>query len=210
MAITDHSQSLAIARGLRPERVREQRGLIDQLNQKLAPFRILHSTECDIKADGTLDYEDKVLKEFDLVSASIHSGLGQPKAQMTDRIITAMRNPYIRVLNHPTGRLLGRREGAEVDLEAIFRAALETGVALEINASPERLDLDDLGARRAMELGIPLVISTDAHHSAHLGFMRYGVGMARRGWVEKKQVLNALPLESFLARLRSPVWGQKG
>lgn len=202
VAITDHSQSLAIARGLSPERVREQRQRIQELNERLKPFRVLQGTEMDIRSDGTLDYPDEVLREFDVVSASIHSGLNQPKEKITQRLIAAMCNPYVDVVNHPTSRLLGRREAYEVDLEAVLRVAAETGVALEINASPERLDLDDVWARRAIQMGIPLTVSTDAHSTVHLGFMTFGVGTARRGWVERHHVINCSPLDDFLTRLR--------
>ncbi|MCL4459158.1 MAG: DNA polymerase/3'-5' exonuclease PolX [Chloroflexi bacterium] len=201
LAICDHSQSLGIARGLSLERVREQRKTIIELNKKLYPFRLLAGIEVDIRGDGTLDYDDEVLQAFDLVSASIHSGFGQSKERITQRLIGAIQNPYVDVICHPTGRLIGKREAYELDLEAVLEAAAQTYTALEINAAPDRLDLDDIGARRAVELGIPLVINTDAHSTSQLGFARYGIATARRGWVDSRSVLNTLPLEQLLARL---------
>ena len=202
LAICDHSKSLGVAHGLSIERVREQRQDIDELNERLHPFRILAGIEMDIRADGTLDYDDEVLKEFDIVSASIHFAMGQPVDKITQRVIAAMRNPYVDVFNHPTGRIIGRRYPYEIDLEAVFAVAAETHTALEINAAPDRLDLNDISVRRAKELGVMIAINTDAHAIPQLEFMRYGVATARRGWIEKPDVLNALPLPELLARLK--------
>lgn len=202
VAITDHSRGLGVARGLTIERIRAQRRAIEELNRRVAPFRVLHGIEVNIRRDGQLDYTDEVLKQFDVVTASIHGGFEQAEEVMTARIITALRNPYVDVLNHPRGRLLGRREGYAVDLEAVLRVARETGVALEINSQPDRLDLDDVWARRAKDMGVMLTIDTDAHSTGHLALMRYGLGVARRGWLEARNVLNTLPLAELLVRLR--------
>ena len=201
IAITDHSLGLGVAHGLTHGRILEQRRLVDRLNRQYAPFRVLHGIEVNIRADGSLDYGDDILREFDVVTASIHSGFGQPSERMTERIIRAIRNPPVDVFNHPRGRLLGKREPYAVDLEAVIEVAAQTGTALEINSQPERLDLDDVWARRAKELGAMLVIDTDAHSAAHLSFVRYGVAVARRGWLEKSDILNALSVEQLLSRL---------
>jgi len=201
MAITDHSQSLGIARGLSPEDVMRQRRLVDKLNERYTPFRILHGIEVNIRSDGTLDYSDDLMRQFDFVTASIHGGFAQPIEKITGRIIQAIRNPYVDVFNHPTGRLIDKRSPYAIDLEAVLRAAADAGVAVEINAQPDRLDLDDVWTRRAKELGVTLTIDSDAHSVDQLGFMRYGVAVARRGWLEKGDVLNCLPLQRLLARL---------
>lgn len=201
IAICDHSKSLGVAHGLSPERVLEQRTLIDEANARLAPFRILAGIELDIRADGTLDYEDELLGQFDIVTASVHSGMGQPRDKITERIISALRNPHVYIFNHPTGRIIGRREPYDVDLERVFATAAELGVAMEINAAPDRLDLNDLAARRAKEYGIRIAINTDAHAAWHMDFMRYGVATARRAWLEKGDVLNTLPVDELLERL---------
>jgi DNA polymerase (family 10) len=190
IAITDHTRSLGIARGMSIERLRQQQELIRMLNQKYAPFTILCGAEVDILKDGSLDYPDEVLKTLDIVSASIHSGFSQPRATITKRIITAMENPYVDIINHPTGRLLQKREGYDVDLERVLKAAVRTGTALEINASPDRLDLDDVWSRRARDMGIRLSIDTDAHSTSQLSQMRLGVFVARRGWLEARNVIN--------------------
>jgi len=201
VAICDHSKSLGVAHGLSPERVLEQRALIDEANKRLAPFRIIAGIELDIRADGTLDYEDELLAQFDIVTVSIHSAMGQPREKMTERILSGLRNPYVQIFNHPTGRIIGRREPYEVDLEQVFSTAAELGVAMEINAAPDRLDLSDLAARRAKDYGIHIAINTDAHAAWHMDFMRYGVATARRAWLQKSDVLNALPVEELVQRL---------
>lgn len=198
VAITDHSPSLGVARGLSPERLGEKLREVDELNARLAPFRILKGAEVDIRADGTLDYPDEVLSQLEVVVASIHSGFEQGRERITERILRAFKNPNVDMLAHPTGRLLDRRAGYDVDLETVLRAAAATGVAVEINASPERLDLNDVWTLRAKELGVTICVNTDAHSPGQLGFMRYGVGVARRGWLEKKDVLNTLPLQQLL------------
>ncbi|GMR09727.1 MAG: DNA polymerase/3'-5' exonuclease PolX [Anaerolineae bacterium] len=191
LAITDHSQSLGIANGLTAKRVEKQRKEIVQARKGLKKnFVLLHGTEMEILADGSLDYPDEVLARFDLVIASLHTSLRQPREQVTERILSAIRNPHVDILAHPSGRLIGKREPADLDMDQILEAALEHGVILEINSNPERLDLNDIYARRAAEMGIPLAITTDAHRPEHLGFRRFGVGVARRAWVTSRQVVS--------------------
>ena len=203
MAVTDHSQGLGLARGLSPERLDEQIEIIGQLRRQFPQIHIFTGSEVDIHRDGTLDFSDEVLSRLDWVIASVHSGFNQSEADMTARIIRAMENPHVDAIGHPTGRLLGRRDPYALDLEALFRAAARTGTCLEINASPERLDLGDTLARRARELGARLVINTDAHAPSHLDNMRYGVAMARRGWSEAASVLNTLGAADLARRLTS-------
>ena len=201
IALTDHSKSLRIARGLDEARVAQQREVIRALNERLAPFRILQGTEMDIKRDGRLDYEDETLASLDYVSASVHSGMKQQRDVMTARILRAIGNPYVATLNHPHGRLIGSRAPYEVDMEAVVRAAADNGVALEINAQPERMDLDGVWARRGREAGAKFVINTDSHATRQLNLMRFGVATARRAWLGPADVLNTLPLDDLLAHL---------
>ncbi|MFN8521962.1 MAG: DNA polymerase/3'-5' exonuclease PolX [Chloroflexota bacterium] len=203
VAITDHSRSLRVARGLTVERLQAQRRAIDDLNERYAPFRVLQGAEIDVLADGSLDYPDEVLASLDVVTVSVHSGFGQPRDVMTERILKAIRHPLVHVLNHPTGRLIRRRSAYDVDLETVIRAAAEAGVTLEIDGQAERLDLNDLGARLAIEAGARLVCNSDAHSAYQLDLVRYAVAMARRGWVEPKHVLNTLPLGALMATLRA-------
>lgn len=156
----------------------------------------------DIRGDGSLDYPDDVLAQLELVIVAVHSGFEQSRERVTERILRASQNPYVRMLAHPTGRLLNRRPGYDVALERALQAAVHAGIAVEINASPDRLDLDDVWSRRARELGVKLCINTDAHSPANLEFIRYGVAVARRSWLEKKDVLNSLPLEQLLSHLQ--------
>jgi DNA polymerase (family X) len=202
IALTEHSPELGIARGLSPERLLEQQRAVRELNSRLSGFTILQSTEMDIRADGSLDYPDEVLRQLDLVVASVHSAFRQPAEVMTRRIIAAMQNPYVSIIGHPTGRLLGSRDPYETDMEAILKAARETGTAMEINAYPDRLDLCDRHARRAGELEVPVVISTDSHTVSEFANLHYGVSVARRGWLERKDVLNTLEAPELLQRLR--------
>lgn len=202
-AITDHSQSLRIAGGLTVEQLMEKLREVERVNAEVAPFRVLAAAEVDIKNDGSLDYPDEALERLDLVVAAIHSGFKQSREQITGRIVRALRNPYVGVLAHPSGRVLMRRDPYEVDVEEVIRVASSEGVALEINAFPDRLDLDDVWARRAVELGAVLAINSDAHRPAELEYMRYGVAVARRGWVQEKDVLNALSLQALLERVNS-------
>ncbi|MCC6175069.1 MAG: DNA polymerase/3'-5' exonuclease PolX [Chloroflexi bacterium] len=201
IALTDHSKSLGVARGLTEERVAEQRHVIDGLNARLAPFRILHGTEMDIKRDGALDYEDATLAIFDYVSASIHSAMAQEQAVMTARIQRALSNPWVTTLNHPHGRLVGSRAAYAVDMDAVIATAVAQGVALELNAQPERMDLDGEAAFRARVAGARFTISTDSHATGQLSMMRFGVATARRAWLGPSDVLNVLPLDGLLAHL---------
>ncbi|MDI3340110.1 MAG: DNA polymerase/3'-5' exonuclease PolX [Sphaerobacter sp.] len=202
VAITDHSPSLGVARGLTVERVQAQRRLIDRLRERYAPFCILHGTEVNILPDGSLDYPDAVLAGFDIVTASIHSHLDLPHDRMTARLVRALHHPYVDVLGHPTGRLLLRRPAYELDIEAVLRAAAAAGVAVEVNGQPDRLDLSDVWCRRARELGVLLVCTSDAHSTRQLGYVRYAVATARRGWVEPDGVVNTRDREALLAHLR--------
>ncbi len=201
IAITDHSKGLGVAHGLDGKRLREQIALIDGANRKLRDFRILKGTEVDIRSDGSLDLPDDALAELDIVVASIHSGFRQSREQITRRLVAAVRNRHVNVIAHPTGRLIGEREPYDVDMEAVFREAARRGTAMEINSYPLRLDLSDAHAREAKRHGIPIVISTDTHVRTQLDFMAYGVSVARRGWIEKKDVLNTMPAASLLKKL---------
>jgi len=208
LAITDHSAGRGIAHGLTAERLRQQLAEIKRLNQSLEGIHILSGSEVDIRADGSLDFDDELLSQLDVVVASVHSAMGQDEARMTQRVIRAMNNPHVDILGHPTCRLLGERPPVAIDMEAVFQAARQSNTALEINAMPSRLDLKDVHIQRAKELGDKLVISTDAHSSEQLDHMRFGVGMARRGWCEPHHILNTRPLAE-LQRSLSSVAGQK-
>ncbi|MDW8185668.1 MAG: DNA polymerase/3'-5' exonuclease PolX [Anaerolineae bacterium] len=200
MLLTDHSQSLGVAKGLTPERLWEQRREVEAVNAELGDgFRVLHGAEVEIRADGSLDYPDEVLAALDLVVASVHTGLRQDRERVTARFLAAIRHPYVHIIAHPTGRLIGEREGADADWEAILRAAAETGTLLEINANPARLDLPDALARRALELGCKLVISTDAHSPGEFDLIHFGVAVARRAWATPEDIANTWPLERLLA-----------
>jgi DNA polymerase (family 10) len=201
IAVTDHSKGLGVAHGLDEKRVREQIRLIDAANTKLSGFRILKGIEVDIRGDGSLDLPDELLAELDIVVASIHSGFKQVREQITNRLLSAVRSPFVSVVAHPTGRLIGERDPYDADMEAVFREAARRGIAMEINANPMRLDLSDQHARMAKRYGIPLVVSTDTHIAANLDYMEYGVGTARRGWIEKKDVLNTLGAAALMKRL---------
>jgi DNA polymerase (family X) len=202
IAITDHSASLGVANGLSSERLRRQAEEIRQANEAMGPeFRILHGTEMEIRADGRLDYPDEVLAELDLVIASLHVGLGQPREQVTERTLAAIHNPYVHMIAHPSGRMLPDRIGADLDWEAVFKAAVVTGTILEINANPYRLDLRDVHVRRAVELGVTLAINCDAHHADHFDLLPYGIATAQRGWASAGDVINSWPLERLLKHL---------
>ncbi|MCX8125637.1 MAG: DNA polymerase/3'-5' exonuclease PolX [Dehalococcoidia bacterium] len=202
LLVTDHSAGLGVAHGLDRERLDRQLEEIAALNRRFTGFRLLAGIEVDIRADGRIDAPEDVLSKLDIVVAAVHSAMGQSKERMTPRIIDAIANPHVDIIAHPTCRLIGEREPSEVDLEAVFKAALEHGKALEINAMPTRLDLKDIHAYRARELGVKLVISTDAHQAMHLPLMRFGIGVARRAWCEPKHILNTRPLADFLAAFR--------
>ncbi|MBM4351700.1 MAG: DNA polymerase/3'-5' exonuclease PolX [Deltaproteobacteria bacterium] len=198
VAICDHSKSLKITHGLDESRLLKQMEEIDCLNERMKGFQILKGTEVDILSDGKLDFSDKVLEKLDVVVASVHSGFKQDKQRMTRRIIRALENPYIHVLGHPTGRLLGARDPYEVEMGEVMEAAKKYGKALEINAYFERLDLDDIHCRKAKEMGIRVAIGTDSHHLDQMWMMSLGVAVARRGWLETEDVLNALSLKELL------------
>lgn len=201
IALTDHSKGLGIAGGMSIEEILGQHKRIQEINKRLSGFRLLSGVEVDIRSDGTLDYPDDVLRKLDLVVASIHSGFHQPQKKITMRLTAAMNNPHVSVIAHPTGRLIGERDGYDVDMEEFLRTASETGTAVEINAYPLRLDLSESFARKAGEMGIPLVISTDTHVLYQFGFMKYGIGIARRGWLEARDVLNTYPYKSLMKHL---------
>lgn len=200
-AITDHSQGLGIARGLTVERLLEQSEEVKAFNAEHKEFRVLHGTEMDIQLDGSLDFPDEILKKLDIVVAAIHSGFGLPRDKMTARIVAAMRNPWVSIIAHPTGRLIGEREAYEVDMEEVLRVAKETGTAMEINSYPMRLDLSDNYVRRAKELGVAVAISSDTHYSNQFDTLSYGISVAQRGWLEKGDVLNTLKVPELLKRL---------
>jgi DNA polymerase (family 10) len=202
VAVTDHTRAVRVAGGLtRAGFLREMRE-IDRLRKQAGSMTILEGAEVDILEDGSLDLDDRTLAELDLVVAAVHSKLDLPRAAMTARVLKALRHPRVHVLAHPTGRLIGRREPCAVDIEAVVRAAADHGVMLEVNAQPDRLDLDDVHVRLAREAGVKLVISTDAHRVEELGFMRHGVDQARRGWCAADDVANTRPLAAFRALLR--------
>jgi DNA polymerase (family 10) len=206
MGVTDHSKSATVAGGMHAEQVLRMVGEVRALNKTLKGFRVLAGCEVDIKGDGSLDFPDEILRQLDLVLVSVHSRFKMSQEEMTARIVRAVQHPLVHILGHPTGRLIGERAAYEVDMEAVLKAAQAAGTAIEINASPSRLDLNDLHARRAKELGIPIAISTDAHAIAQLDYMRFGVSVARRAWLTPEDVLNTLParqLYSWLEKKRA-------
>jgi len=198
IALTDHSQSLRIANGLSVTNLKKKKREIEKINKTVKNFRILYGTEVDIDSNGRLDYKDKILAECDIVIAAIHSGFRQSKQQLTKRIINACKNKHVDIIAHPTGRLWGTRDSYELDFEEVFRVAKDTGTFLEINSFPSRLDLNDIHCRQAKEHGIKLAISTDAHAAEQLDVISFGVAVARRGWLEKKDVINTLSLKELL------------
>lgn len=198
IAITDHSKGLGIARGLSEEKLMDEKREIEAINKKLRGFTLIAGVEVDIRSDGRMDFSDEALKEVDFVVASIHSGFRQNREQLTKRLVAAIKNPYVSVIAHPTGRLIGERDSYDVDIDHILKVAKETGTAIEINAYPLRLDLNDIYAKRAKELGIPIAIGTDAHIISQFNYMVYGVSIARRGWLEKADVLNTLDADMLL------------
>jgi len=202
LAITDHSVGLGIAHGLDIERLHQQIQKIKEINQRFSGIRLLTGVEVDIRANGTLDIPDEILAELDIVLASVHSSMNQSEEQMTRRIISAMENPQVDIIAHPTGRLLGERDPAAINMEELFQAAIQNKTALEISAMPSRLDLKDTHVYRARELGVKMVINTDAHRIEHLDLVYFGVRTARRGWCAAGDILNTLPLAEFLAFLK--------
>jgi DNA polymerase (family 10) len=200
MVLTDHSPSLGVARGLTLERIVEQKAEIDRLNAELAPFRILHGTEMEIRADGSLDYPDELLAVFDLVVASVHTSRNQPSEQLTARTLAGIENPHVDVIAHPTGRIINRRDPMPLDWPRLFAAAARTGTLLEMNGSP-RLDLDDALGRAAAQAGVRLTLASDAHRTEELSQLEYAVSMARRAWLTPDQVAGARDADALLAWL---------
>jgi DNA polymerase (family 10) len=207
IAITDHSAYLGVTGGVDAARLREQAAEVAAVNAEYEgrgdPFRVLHGCEVDITPDGALALPDEAIAGLDLVIASLHVSLRQPREQATARLLRAISNPHVDIIAHPTGRIINRRPGADLDMEAIFRAAAERGVLLEINSGPDRLDLDAGHVRRALELGVELTVNSDAHHPDDLAWQRLGVLTARRGWAPAERIVNTWPLERLLKRLRA-------
>jgi DNA polymerase (family 10) len=202
LAVTDHSRRVAMANGLDAKRLAAQIERIDRLNENLGSFRLLKAIEVDILEDGTLDLPDAILKDLDLRVCAIHYGLDLPRERQTRRILKAMENPYFNILAHPTGRLIGQRRGSDIDMERIMAAARQAGCILELNADPRRLDLTDAHCRMAKERGVKVAVSTDAHSTDGLGFMRFGIGQARRGWLEAQDVVNTRGRDALLKSMR--------
>ncbi len=197
VGISDHSESLKVAGGLSERDVDKKLEEISRINKKEGDFRVFCGTECDIKSDGSLDYADSILKKFDFVAAAIHSNFKMSEKQATDRIVKALENEYVNFLAHPTCRMIGSREALKLDLDKVFNVALERDVYMEVNSFPDRLDLNDLNIRKALDMGVKLVVNTDAHTVSNMDFMKYGVSTARRGWAEKKDVLNTLSVSDL-------------
>ncbi|MFM7517860.1 MAG: PHP domain-containing protein, partial [Pirellula sp.] len=203
IAITDHSKRVSVARGLDDERVLEQWAYIDRIASEYQDrLQLLKGIECDILEDGTLDLSDETLAKADWVTASVHFGFKQSREEITDRILGAIAHRSVHSISHPSGRLISRRPAYEYDLTAVIQAAAEHGKCLEINSNPERLDLNDLQAAAAVEAGVMMVINTDAHAVGHLELMKYGIGVARRAGIVKKQVLNTKTTKQMLAWLK--------
>ncbi|HEX5323280.1 MAG TPA: DNA polymerase/3'-5' exonuclease PolX [Capsulimonadaceae bacterium] len=201
LAITDHSQSLAITNGLSPERLREQIRAIQDAGDKYG-IHLLTGSEVEIKPDGSLDYPDELLAELDFVIASVHSRFQQTREEMTARMVKAVRNPNVDMIGHPTGRLINEREPYEVDMEALIEAAAETDTAMEINSSPNRLDLNDVHARMAKDAGVKIFVNTDAHATGYFDLLQFGIVVARRAWLEPKDVMNTRPYNELMDWLR--------
>jgi DNA polymerase (family 10) len=203
--VTDHSHSLGVAGGLTADDLRRQRAEVEEVNKKMGrAFRVLAGVEVEVRADGSLDFPDEALAELDLVVAAVHSGLRQDREQVTARMLSAIRNPHVDVIAHPTGRFIDEREGADLDMDAIFRAAAKAGTALEVNAYPKRLDLRDAHVRRAVDLGVKLAINSDAHDVEGFHWLPFGVATARRGWARAADVVNTWDVEALLA------WAARG
>lgn len=198
LGIADHTKFLKIEHGLDEEQLIQRNKIIDGLNKNFKNFRILKGAETNILKDGSIDIKDDVLAQMDFVIAGIHSNFKMEKIKMTERMIRAMENPNVDIISHPTGRILKKRDEYQIDFEKILRVAKETGTILEINAYPERLDLNDQNIRRAKEMGVKMAINTDTHRKDQLRFMEFGVAQARRGWAEKEDIINTKPLERLL------------
>jgi len=204
LAITDHSKRVTIARGLDGKRLASQIDEIARMNETLSGIVVLSSVEVDILEDGQLDLPNSVLSRLDFAVGAVHSAFGLPREEQTERLLRAMDNPHLAVLAHPTGRLIGEREGCDIDLERVLSGARERGCVLEINGQPDRLDLNEWHCKLAKESGVKLVLSTDAHNSGELAFMRFAVEQARRGWLEPADIVNTRGLDELRAALRRP------
>ena len=202
MAVTDHSQYLKVANGLTAERLKKQREEINRLNEKYDDFTILSGIEMDILPDGSLDFSDEILKEADIVIASIHSSFSQPKEKIMNRLKTALYNAHVDIIAHPTGRLIGKRDGYEVDMDLLIELAKETNTVLELNANPNRLDLSAANIRKAQDAGVKIAINTDAHRMETLDHMSIGVSTAKKGWIKTASVINTWNKDELLAFLR--------
>ncbi len=202
LGVTDHSQAAAYAGGLRPEDLARQADEIDEVNSRLSGFRVLKGIEADILQDGRVDYDERILERLDFVIASVHSRFNMGEKDMTTRMLAAMDNPYLTIIGHPTGRLLLSRDPYPVDLDAVIGKAAETGVALEINADPHRLDLDWRVVRQARDRGVVISIGADAHSVSGLSYVEFGINMARKGWLGPGHILNTRPVGDFVAYAR--------
>jgi DNA polymerase (family 10) len=202
IAITDHSKAVTVANGLDEKRMAAHIKKIHAANDKGLGIRVLAGAEVDILKDGSLDYSAEILTQLEVVVCSIHSYFNLDRAAMTERMLAAIESPYTQIIAHPTGRLLLRRDPIDYDMEKVLEACAKHGVAMECNSYPDRLDLKDVYLRMCKERGVKVVISTDSHNSANLAFIRHGVTIKRRGWLEKKEVINTLPTEQFLEKLR--------
>jgi DNA polymerase (family 10) len=202
LAITDHSQHVTVARGMDAKQLAKSIKEIDKLNAKLKGFTLLKSIELDILADGSLDLPDSTLDDLDLVVVSVHYNFKLPKEKQTERVIRAFDNPRVNIFGHPSGRLINERPPYEIDLEKVMRAAVERGCFLEVNGHPDRLDLDDVHCQMAKGMGLKLALSTDAHSTDDLGLMRFGIGQARRGWIEASDVINTRRLPELRKLLK--------
>ncbi|OIO49035.1 MAG: DNA polymerase III [Parcubacteria group bacterium CG1_02_42_13] len=207
IAITDHTKRLAMTHGLDEKKLRRQMAKIDKINSKFkiqnSKFKILKGTECDILKDGSLDIDDKVLSQLDVVGASVHSYFNLPKEEQTERLVRAVKNPHVDILFHPTGRIINKRQAYEVDMDEIINVAALTGTILEIDALPDRLDLKDEHVRKCVAKGVKLAIDSDAHSATHFAYLEYGIAQARRGWATREDIINTRPLEKMKSFLKN-------
>ena len=210
IAITDHSKAVTVANGLTEKRMAEHIKKLRAADGKGLGIRVLAGSEVDILKDGSLDYSDEILEQLDVVVCSVHSYFNLERAAMTERMLAAIENPYCQIIGHPTGRVLLKRDPIDYDMEKVLDACAKHGVAMECNSYPDRLYLKDVYLRMCKERGVKVVISTDSHLAANLSFIRYGVVMARRGWLEKKDVINTLPVKEFLGALRAKPFEAQG
>jgi DNA polymerase (family 10) len=202
IAITDHSKALGVAHGLDEKRILEQVRIIKKINEEDRGFKVLCGVEANIGMDGSLDLPPEILKQLDLVVASVHSGFKQDRKIMTERVVKCLRSGLVHVLGHPTGRLLGERDAYDIDIGEVLKAARETDTAIEVNAYPLRLDLTDVNCKRAKEMGVKIAISTDSHFVDQLDYMSLGVSVARRGWLEKDEVINTYSYDELMKWLK--------